>query len=184
MTACIAALLPAVAVGALVAIQGSVPECDAYARQLNTLFPSRPGNETSMYCVVTTAAVDATNPYYDKSVGLVAFGPNGTAAATRLAEYFEGTAPAVNVTSNWTSARVARVGTRSGHPSAECPCGPLFTCTGVVGNVSTCVPTPLDPPKVCFDGASATCKSLVAAGIGAVSGAAVGLASVFLLPQQ
>lgn len=173
---CIAALLPAVAAGALVAMQNSVPECDAYARQLNTLFPAQPRNETPMYCLVTTEAVVAqTNPYYQELAGTwVAFGPNGTVAATRLAEYFEGTTPAVNVTSNWTSARVARVGARSGRQSAECPCGPLFACTGVVGNVSTCVPYPIKPDEVCFDGASATCESLVAAGIGVVSGAAAG----------
>ena len=181
---CLAALLPAVAAGALVAIEGSVPECDAYARQLNTLFPSRPRTETRIYCAISDQTL-SPNLYYDESAGmLVAFGPDGTAAATRLAEHFEGNVPAVDVASNWTSARVARVAARHGRPSAECPCSSLFTCTGAVGNVSTCVPKPLSPPKVCFDGASATCGSLVAAGIGAAGGAAAGFLAAFFAPSK
>ena len=178
-----ATLLPALAAGALIAIDGGVPECDAYARQLNILFPAAPGTEHKLFCHPKNISGQASNPTPNVAPLLVAFGPNGTAAATRLAEYFEGNAPPVNITSNWTAARVERVRARFNRTSAECPCSSGFDCTGRVGNVSTCVPIPLPPPKVCFEGASATCNSLIAGGLGALGGGFLGLALVAYSPQ-
>ena len=165
-----AALLPALAAGALVAISGDVPECDAYALQLNTLFPAAPGTEYALFCYPQIVSGAASNPYSDPSSGvLVFFGSSGTAAATRVAEFFENTT-AVNITANWTAARVARVGSNWNRTSAECPCEPALECAGTVGNVSTCVPAPLPFAKTCYDGASATCGSLIAGGLGALGG--------------
>lgn len=180
-----AALLPALAAGALVAINGGVPECDAYALQLNTLFPTAPGTEKGLLCYPHPLVGPVSNPYNDSNLGmLVAFGPNGTAAATRFAEYFEGTAPPVNISLNWTAARVARVRAKWSRTSAECPCKQGLACTGKVGNVSTCVPVPLPAGNVCFEGASATCNSLVAGGFGALGGGLLGLLIVAYSPSQ
>ena len=166
-------LLPRLAAGALVSMRGaSVPACRDYAAQLNTLFPADPGTELLAVCVATPAGVPA-NPWQDAAGVIYAFSDNSTAGpAAALAAAFEG--EGANPAAVWTAPRVRARELAVNRTSAQCPCAAPFRCTGAVGNVSTCERS-RSPLEMCFDGASATCSALVAAGCGAAAGGLLAL---------
>jgi len=176
-TALALALLLRPSAGALVSMRGPpVPACRDYAADLNTLFPTDPGTELLAVCAATPAPPGVpTNPWQDSAGVIYAWADgNGTGPEHALAAAFEGAAG--DPAANWTTARVRALEGSVNRSSALCPCAAPFRCTGAVGNTSTCEPEPLPPMEMCFDGASATCETLIAAGAGAAVGVLLALA--------